>query len=416
VARASTGGVVEKQTTRGTSYGVRFRALGKRQFVHVGYAVDGWTRRRVEQELQNVLADVRRGMWQPPRDPEPVAEPPRMPTFHAFSSAWFEARKIEGGRRGQGLSPKGEADLRWRLSNHLLPALAGKPLDRITVADVDAFRRAKVREGLSSTSVNKLLACLSAILEEAVDHEHIERNPARGKRRRLPASTPRRTTIDRAEHIAALLDAAGALDAERRSRPFRRPLLALLVLAGPRIGEALALRWRDVHLADGWIRIRGTKTDAAERRVYLLPLLRDELLTHAARRPDNDPDALVFPTATGRAYGATNIRRRVLTPAVDAANERLEERGVEPLSHLTPHSLRRTYASLLYATGEAPPYVMAQMGHTTPHLALAIYAKAMDRRDGEPERLRALVDGVDWAPAGTSSIETTRDAELAPSS
>jgi hypothetical protein len=31
---------------------------------------------------------------------------------------------------------------------------------------------------------------------------------------------------------------------------------------------------------------------------------------------------------------------------------------------------------------------MAQMGHTSPNLALAIYAREMDRRDGEPERLR----------------------------
>ena len=37
--------------------------------------------------------------------------------------------------------------------------------------------------------------------------------------------------------------------------------------------------------------------------------------------------------------------------------------------------------------------MMAQMGHTSPNLALAIYAREMDRRDGEPERLRALVEG-----------------------
>jgi hypothetical protein len=36
---------------------------------------------------------------------------------------------------------------------------------------------------------------------------------------------------------------------------------------------------------------------------------------------------------------------------------------------------------------------MAQMGHTTPNLTLAIYARQMNRRDGEPERLRALVEG-----------------------
>jgi integrase len=50
---------------------------------------------------------------------------------------------------------------------------------------------------------------------------------------------------------------------------------------------------------------------------------------------------------------------------------------------LTPHSLRRTFASLLFAIGEPPPWVMKQMGHTTPDLTLAIYAREMDRRDRE---------------------------------
>ncbi len=36
---------------------------------------------------------------------------------------------------------------------------------------------------------------------------------------------------------------------------------------------------------------------------------------------------------------------------------------------------------------------MAQIGHTTPNLTLSLYARAMQRRDGERERLRALVNG-----------------------
>jgi hypothetical protein len=46
---------------------------------------------------------------------------------------------------------------------------------------------------------------------------------------------------------------------------------------------------------------------------------------------------------------------------------------------------------------------MGQMGHETPALTLAIYAREMDRRDGEHERLRALVEGRDCAPTGTSA-------------
>ena len=107
----------------------------------------------------------------------------------------------------------------------------------------------------------------------------------------------------------------------------------------------------------------------------------------------------MFGTTTGKRPG------RLQPPATEcsprASSERtseLAQDGVEPLPDgLTPHSLRRTFASLLFAIGEPPPYVMAQMGHTTANLTLAIYARQMDRRDGEPERLRELLAGCDAA-------------------
>jgi integrase len=128
----------------------------------------------------------------------------------------------------------------------------------------------------------------------------------------------------------------------------------------------------------------------------MLPILRDELDSYCSRL-QVVPDALVFGSATGAKQGATNIRRRILAPAVDGANTTIATEGVEPLPEgLTPHSLRRTYASLLFAIGEAPPYVMAQLGHVDPKVTLGIYAKVMDRRDGEPERLKGLVRGRVW--------------------
>lgn len=92
----------------------------------------------------------------------------------------------------------------------------------------------------------------------------------------------------------------------------------------------------------------------------------------------------MFGTTTGAKQGATNVRRRILAPAIDQANKQLSKQKIEPLPDgLTPHSLRRTFASLLFALGESPPYVMAQMGHTTANLTQAIYARQLDRCDGE---------------------------------
>jgi hypothetical protein len=102
-----------------------------------------------------------------------------------------------------------------------------------------------------------------------------------------------------------------------------------------------------------------------------------------------------------------NIRGRVLERAQVVANAHLVEAERPPLPRLTPHALRRSFASLLYAIGETPPVVMAEMGHTDPALALSIYAQAMRRDDGENERLKALVEGVDWAPMGTRTPSRT---------
>jgi hypothetical protein len=49
---------------------------------------------------------------------------------------------------------------------------------------------------------------------------------------------------------------------------------------------------------------------------------------------------------------------------------------------------------------------MAQLGDEDPKVTLGISAKVMDRRDGEPERLKALVEGVFRQPLDSKTAET----------
>lgn len=75
-------------------------------------------------------------------------------------------------------------------------------------------------------------------------------------------------------------------------------------------------------------------------------------------------------------------------------NANLAGRDLPPLpGKLTPHSLRRTFASVLHALGEPPPVVMAEMGHTNPSMALSVFARAMRRGEDERALLAALVAG-----------------------
>ena len=233
----------------------------------------------------------------------------------------------------EGLRENTLLDYEWQLTKHLLPYFAEHSLSEITIAEVDRYRQLKVREGaINATSINKTIQRLAQILDVAVERELIDRNPARGKRRRLKQRKPVRTTLDRAEQIEALISAARELDREarvdRRAIP-RAALLSTLLFSGVRIGEALALRWSrrrpgrrpdaDPRLEDG--RRRPPDRSAAGPARGALGAEGDHPLP--SPRPISS-----FRPKPGAQQNASNVRNRVLALSVERANQRLEERGL----------------------------------------------------------------------------------------
>jgi integrase len=263
--RQATGKVIEHHGARGQTYrALRSTAYGKRRYVSLGVVSADDAR----QALRHTLADVERGTWRPPRAVEPPPEAPPMPTFHAFAEEWWLLREAQW-------SPNTNRDYRWKLEHHLLPYFGQRCLNEISVSDVERYAAAKLAEKprpLSARSINATITLLGMILEAAVDRELIGRNAARGRGRKVRERAPRRTYLETAEQIAALLDAAGELDraarADRRHVE-RRAILATMTFAGLRIGELCALRWRDVDLTGGWLSVGEAKTDAGRRRVKL---------------------------------------------------------------------------------------------------------------------------------------------------
>jgi integrase len=92
--------------------------------------------------------------------------------------------------------------------------------------------------------------------------------------------------------------------------------------------------------------------------------------------------APAFPTRTGKRRDKDNTRKRMIAPALRRANELRERQGLPPIdAHVTPHTLRRTYISIMFAAGADVPYVQGQVGHIDPDLTLKIHALVLRRRN-----------------------------------
>ena len=241
MARQATGEVLVRERRQGRTFALRFHAYGKRRYLSLGTTDQGWTRRKAEEELSNVLTDVRRGIWRPPQRgqgrPEPASRPSTSspPSGSAARQGEFAARTIE--------------DYGLALSHHLLPFFAGHTLSEITAQEVDRYKAAKIREReqalverpLSNRTINKTLTRLGQILDVAVRYELVEHNPVKTKVEKLKEAEPRRARLS-GEQVQVLLEVAGR----------HRALLATAIMAGGlRVSELTHLRWRDLDLGAG---------------------------------------------------------------------------------------------------------------------------------------------------------------------
>lgn len=410
------GQVIEPSGTR-KSFALRFRAYGERHYVKLGRPDEGWTLSKAEKELSHLLADVERGRWRPEvpvKAPTVEAGPAAeaVPTFRVFASEWMARKEVE-------LSERSAEDYRWALVHHLLPYFNDKPVNAITVEDVDHYKTTKAAEGrLNNNSVNKTITRLSSILQDAVEYGYLGANPAAGRRRRLKSERPRREWVQ-PEQLMALLDAAGRL--EGGYGDVARPLLAILAGAGLRIGEALALTWSEVSLASRTLTVGESKTEAGVREVDLAPSLVDELLDLKASRSEARPEDPVFSSVYNNRKDKSRptpldrqrVRRRILLPAIKLANVELEAKGIDPIGNATPHGLRRTYASIQVVLNMDPVWVSQQLGHTEPTFTMSVYAHAVKRRNKlTGEALEAYDRALAWAQVGTN-IEIPAQADRA---
>jgi integrase len=267
---------------------------------------------------------------------------------------------------------------------HMIPAFGDMQLRLISREAVQSFLDGKLRSGLSWKTVKHIRTTFGTVLGAAEMRGLIQNNPAR--KTRLPRRGPVAEKSPIApEKIRQLLE---ALPEPSRS------LAWLLVLTGLRVGEVLALRWRDVNLEIGFVRVRQTVYDGrfddpkSKRSKRTVPLGAKGIDVLSAFKPRCiDSEALVFATRRGTPFSRRNLLNRQLAPTC----ERLGIEGV------TWHWLRHANATLLDAVGTPLGTVQALLGHSSAEVTREIYLHSIpaDARSAV-EKVEALLIGPKW--------------------
>jgi integrase len=175
------------------------------------------------------------------------------------------------------------------------------------------------------------------------------------------------------DELTELLQLAGQMDRQKRQdlQIGRRPMIVVMAQAGLRVTELCQLRWRAVDVHHERLIVEQAKTDAGRRQVDLTLDVIEELNGWRAERGSVELDDFVFATANGKPRDRNNIRT-ILSRVVEKVNEQRGDRGYAPLPPVVPHTLRRTYISLMLEAGAPLHYVMDQVGHEDSKTTLEI--------------------------------------------
>jgi len=328
-------------------------------------------RRAAEKELRRLLRTLDTGEH---------VDPSRM-TVRQWLETWLIAVRQE-------VSPKTYERYSEIVRHFLVPALGNLQLTKLGPTHIQIAyndlandgRRDGKSGGLSARTRCHIHRILHSALGRAVEQQVLARNPAEAFRKRLPRVERRELTTLTTEQSARLLAAI------KHTRVYWPVLLALST--GMRRGEVFALRWKNVDLENGALRVMESveqtkegirfKAPKTERtRVITLPAFAinelrrlklqqaEELLAIGVRQSG---DTLVCARADGLPLQPQSLTHQFSRLICRIAN----------MPRVRFHDLRHSHATQLLLAGVHPKVAQERLGHATITTTLDLYSHVTD--------------------------------------
>ncbi|MDR3344720.1 MAG: site-specific integrase [Oscillospiraceae bacterium] len=319
------------------------------------------------------------------------------------------------------IAPRTYESCARRVRLHVYPAFGDHFPGNISCEMVQKHINKLYDSGMALDSVKKVRQTMSQFFQYLVDNLKIlTDNPV--VKTKIHTKTRKDISEDEDDYIALPKEDRIRMIKALEEHQTLKPIVLSMMLAGMRIGEVLALKWRNVNLTDGILHIgeavtvipkvdeegnvlsrrttiSNTKTCASVRSVpiplNLTNALKEwkEIRTALQEKTGGNfvnHDSLVFSTDEGtlRTY---NGLRTIL-------NRFLRRHGMDK-QHIHFHTFRHTFATMLFETGVNPRVVQLMMGHKDVETTLAIYTHvavgmldtAAEKLDGMLEELSAVV-------------------------
>jgi integrase len=263
-------------------------------------------------------------------NPTAVVAPASGATFAHAAREWL--RYVEHDRKREHSTVLG---YRRAVEHRLIPKFGAMALEAPTVEAADRWRVELLTEGLSPNSINKLRWYGEAIYKRAQRVWGITTNPFAAVERQPQRPPADFNVLEPADTLALAAHAADDQDAA---------FYVVAAFTGLRLGELLALQWRDLNFTDRLAHVRRSYTRGRfkpypkGRRRRSVPMI-DQVIPPldrlSQREHFTDPEDLVFVNTTGGVIEESALRRRMWN-ALDAAQ----------IKRVRLHDLRHSYCTM----------------------------------------------------------------------